>query len=84
MAVAITFKRDTSGVNYAKRNYCNHIFVDMTTGTIWQWSSNKFTRENIKDLHGYPHLQNCVAMSVKEYEEMCDKIESKQYDTAGN
>lgn len=79
-----TFKRDTGGIRYARRKLCEYVFVDMTTGQIWQWSTDRFKPEKIADLRGYPHMSNCEAMSVAEYEEMCDKIESERYDTGRN
>lgn len=79
-----TFKRDTGGIRYARRKLCEYIFVDMTTGQIWQWSTYRFKSEKIADLRSYPHMANCEAMSVDEYEKLCDKIDSERYDTGRN
>lgn len=84
MEISSTFKRDTGGLRYAKRKLCEYIFVERETGKIWQWSTDRFKPEKIADLRGYPHMANCEALSVDEYEKMCDKIESERYDTGRN
>ncbi len=62
-----TFKRDRSSLAYAIKHKIVFLLVDKFSGKIWNFSTCKYTQEDIDYYTAYPHMANCVSMSISEY-----------------